>query len=489
MRFERLGVTPVAVVEIEIEGATVTTREGAGAATRTFASEAAARAHVDARASELRGQGYVQIKRIAAVAPEQGVRRSKRFEWVENGKPVHREITQRDEVVRISEGAHVEPQIHRAFKIQDASADFDRACAAAQREIDEAAAAVKRAKQKAAVRRRKRDDLADQTNLELEAQCRASPDDAAVWQVYADWLIERGSALGEVAALALGGDYKAAVHAAVDHFEALDTSPAAHIVIELRHGFVRGVTIESRASARFAQAVAGVIASPACRFLERVTLRSDDSEPAPWQAAIAALASGRIAELDIGLEIDRDDEYIEFGSFDFRALPLASLRIGGGRGANARLPALHTYLRDTRCFDRRELVALCESPHPALVHLEVSTGIARSGSDVVAEDFDRLLEGSAFPALRHLGIRDTDVTADLIPRLAASKLLPRLESLDLQAGNCGDVRALVRHARAFRHLAAIDLSENRIDDIERLRGALDNVITNNQHARFDALGE
>lgn len=74
----------------------------------------------------------------------------------------------------------------------------------------------------------------------------------------------------------------------------------------------------------------------------------------------------------------------------------------------------------------------------------------------------RIFDARGLPALRHLGLVNTDVIDLVIPRLAASALLPRLESLDFRMSNMSSrsTEQLVQHAAAFRHLAAIDLSQN-----------------------------
>jgi hypothetical protein len=234
--------------------------------------------------------------------------------------------------------------------------------------------------------------------------------------------------------------------------------------------------------------------SPACRFLEEMTLEGSGTDSAQWVDAVAAIAkSGRaVRTLALAAADEEERNYVDYGTPDFGAVVfLERLHIAGGHLVLDRLPALRAYVRDTHQLERAELVSLCEQPRRTLVELQLRSGTAYTGCDLAVQDFDDVLRGMAFPALRHLGILDSDITMDLVPRLASSQLLPRLDSLDLSGGIIDSARPFVEHAPAFRHLAALDLSENRLgqDVIETVRSVLDNVITDRQFERYEALGE
>ena len=68
----------------------------------------------------------------------------------------------------------------------------------------------------------------------------------------------------------------------------------------------------------------------------------------------------------------------------------------------------------------------------------------------------------ALPRLTTLGLGNAEFTDDLIPLLARSPLLPRLQHLDLTMGTLSDAgaAALVSHKQAFSHLKQLDLRHN-----------------------------
>jgi hypothetical protein len=108
---------------------------------------------------------------------------------------------------------------------------------------------------------------------------------------------------------------------------------------------------------------------------------------------------------------------------------------------------------------------------------------------IALEDLAPILAADHFPALRHLGIVNSELSDVIIPALVTSRVLPQLHSLDLSMGIFARTATtlLVEHARHFRHLASLDLSENVLvaEEIAELRDVLDNIITNSQRERED----
>lgn len=86
--------------------------------------------------------------------------------------------------------------------------------------------------------------------------------------------------------------------------------------------------------------------------------------------------------------------------------------------------------------------AVGRSRLPRLEHLELWLGTPSYGGDSGPEDLGSILSGAAFPGLKYLGFRNSEVADRVAAALAEAPILPRLEVLDLSMGNLGDEGAL-----------------------------------------------
>ncbi|GAA3378456.1 hypothetical protein GCM10020367_58010 [Streptomyces sannanensis] len=153
----------------------------------------------------------------------------------------------------------------------------------------------------------------------------------------------------------------------------------------------------------------------------------------------------------------------------------------GARGGNGlRFPPLrHDRLR-TLIFQSGGLPAeavrgVCGSDLPALEHLELWLGVHRYHGDAEAGDLDRLLSGTAFPALRHLGLRNSEIQDDIAAAVASSPLVARLRSLDLSLGALTDAGAsALLDGQPLTHLDRLDLHHNYVTQamVQRIENAL-----------------
>lgn len=75
---------------------------------------------------------------------------------------------------------------------------------------------------------------------------------------------------------------------------------------------------------------------------------------------------------------------------------------------------------------------------PALELLELWLGTESYGGDVAIDDLEPLLSGRLFPALKHLGLRDSEIVDQIAKKLHAAPILSRLRSLDLSLGTLSD---------------------------------------------------
>jgi hypothetical protein len=156
----------------------------------------------------------------------------------------------------------------------------------------------------------------------------------------------------------------------------------------------------------------------------------------------------------------------------------------GLRGASAleMEPLVHDRLREltiqTGGLPPTVVRAVGRSKLPALTGLDLYLGTDMYEGGAGAEDLAEILSGAAFPALRHLGLRNAEHTDELAALLAHAPVVARLESLDLALGMLGDegVAALLA-GQPLTHLRRLDLHHHWISDemIERLWQALPEV--------------
>ena len=213
------------------------------------------------------------------------------------------------------------------------------------------------------------------------------------------------------------------------------------------------------------------------------------------QAGRAAFVGGSRAQLDqrsrsdVGAQLEPG-----IGARRLRAASAggghqdSDLRSGAGDTLGAiALPNLRTFIRESCSLRASEVEAIASADWPNLEHLEIWTGSTIDGGTVALRHLVPILAGRGLPALRHLGIVNSDLAEELVPALARSTLLGQLDSLDLSRGAMARADALVEHAGAFRHLASLDLRKNVLapDEIVRIRAVLDNVITTDQRDAYE----
>ncbi|MEY9931955.1 hypothetical protein ABH926_006604 [Catenulispora sp. GP43] len=143
--------------------------------------------------------------------------------------------------------------------------------------------------------------------------------------------------------------------------------------------------------------------------------------------------------------------------------------------------------------------AIGASTLPALTGLDLYLGTSIYEGGAEAADLAAILSGTAFPALRHLGLRNAEDTDALAAVLAHAPVVARLQSLDLALGTLGDDGAAALLAgQPLTHLHRLDLHHHWISDemIERLWQALpeadinvDEALLGRDNDRFIAVAE
>ncbi|WP_432120011.1 STM4015 family protein [Streptomyces sp. bgisy032] len=150
-------------------------------------------------------------------------------------------------------------------------------------------------------------------------------------------------------------------------------------------------------------------------------------------------------------------------------------------GTDLRFPAVaHQRLRVLR-FEAGGLPGevvrgVAASDLPALEHLDMWLGVQEYGGDATVADLAPLLTGGRFPALRHLGLRNSEIQDEIAAAVAAAPVVAQLTSLDLSLGVLTDegVTALLG-GQPLTHLTRLDLHHNFVTEpvAERIRAALE----------------
>ncbi|MFP2909743.1 TIGR02996 domain-containing protein [Pyxidicoccus sp. 3LFB2] len=334
--------------------------------------------------------------------------------------------------------------------------------------------------------------------VELEAAILQDPDTVDAYLVYADALQRRGDPRGELIArqhAALGATlrseawrFQGEADALIwEHEEVLlgalaDAVESEELQLEWHLGFIR--------SARVAQAdpdstldvpatVEALLAHPSGRFLRDLTVGmvsfGDLNQYfAVIQAVERAGGSQTLRSVFLGDYAYPSEWPISFTQVGdvsplYAVLPrLRTLRLRGGgvELGDLDLPELRELTVETGGLPLAAVRSVMSARLPNLERLELWFGSPRYGGEAGLEDLRPLLDGEVLPGLRKLGLRNADFMAALCRELPRTKLLPRLQELDLSLGNMADedAQVLANHAGAFRHLERLDLRENMLTD-------------------------
>ncbi len=167
------------------------------------------------------------------------------------------------------------------------------------------------------------------------------------------------------------------------------------------------------------------------------------------------------------------------------AFPLLErLEVRGGDGLGMD-PVRHAALKVLR-FESGGLPgalvrAVGESDLPALEYLEMWFGVPGYGGDVTVADLENILPGSRLPALRHLGLQNSEFQDEIAAAVAVAPIVARLESLSLSMGSLTDLGAeALLTGQPLTHLSRLDLRHHYLSDtmIKRVGEALPGVDIN-----------
>ncbi|MEU6465240.1 STM4015 family protein [Streptomyces sp. NPDC046976] len=158
---------------------------------------------------------------------------------------------------------------------------------------------------------------------------------------------------------------------------------------------------------------------------------------------------------------------------------LEELGIRGGSGL--RFPAVrHEHLRvlrfETGGLPGEVVRGVAGSELPALEHLDIWLGVSEYGGDATVADLAPFLAGGGFPALRHLGLRNSEIQDEIATAVASAPVVAQLTSLDLSMGVLTDEGMIaLLDGQPLTHLTKLDLHHNYVTEpvAERVRAALE----------------
>ncbi|TDD65312.1 STM4015 family protein [Actinomadura rubrisoli] len=179
--------------------------------------------------------------------------------------------------------------------------------------------------------------------------------------------------------------------------------------------------------------------------------------------------------------------WIEHGDITplFEAFPgLERFEIRGAQGlvlAPIESEALKVLRFESGGLPARIVQAVGASELPNLEHLDLWLGEDNYGGDATIADLGPILGGVRLPALRHLGLEDSQIQDDVAAVVAGAPIVARLESLSLAMGILTDQGAeALLSGQPLTHLRKLDLHHHFLSDamVERVRAALPGVEVN-----------
>ncbi|WP_431948717.1 STM4015 family protein [Actinacidiphila sp. bgisy167] len=124
--------------------------------------------------------------------------------------------------------------------------------------------------------------------------------------------------------------------------------------------------------------------------------------------------------------------------------------------------------------------AIGASELPALEHLELWLGVPQYGGDAAVADLAPVLAGGCFPALRHLGLQDSEIQDEIAAAVASAPVVAQLESLSLSMGILTDTGAeALLGGQPLTHLKRLDLHHHFLSEslADRLRATVESAGT------------
>jgi uncharacterized protein (TIGR02996 family) len=346
------------------------------------------------------------------------------------------------------------------------------------------------------------------TNPELERVILGDPLDPDAWLVYGDWLEEIGDPRGELVAVqarhardpgnpgllaaqrALFQRHGDSLLEGLHGFLAPKGRRGPLFRLSWEFGFIWTANVVSTGHTidEFVRGLRALLAHPSARFIHVLALGAPPDNA--WHRVVPVLAEAerpfRILFLGDSstTTVDPRPAFAPLGDLSnlWRALPhLRCLELRGGamNVGDLALPDLRELVIETSALQRATLRSIAgQSSWNHLEKLELWFG-DRLCTCTLA-DLEPVFDGTSFPALRHLGIRNCAFVDRVCQALASAKLTRQLRVVDLSLGTLTEAggHALLSARSAFANLAVLDLHHHYISrgtaaGIERLARFVD----------------
>jgi predicted DNA-binding WGR domain protein len=223
---------------------------------------------------------------------------------------------------------------------------------------------------------------------------------------------------------------------------------------------------------RFSEKLAAFLADPGVSALPALVIGCWSYEGDDSSEVVEALVAARdklpnLRALFLG-DIPYEEQEISWiVQSDLTALldaypQLEHFRARGGQGlALGKIKhklQLKTLILEASNLSAEVVRAVGASSLPALEHLEIWLGTPQYGADTTVADLKGILAGKGLPALRYLGLRNSEIADAIAEALAKAPVLECVRVLDLSLGNLGDRGALALAAiPAIAKLEKLDI--------------------------------
>ena len=137
-------------------------------------------------------------------------------------------------------------------------------------------------------------------------------------------------------------------------------------------------------------------------------------------------------------------------------------RLEFGRIKHAKLKTLRV---EAGGLPRGVVQSVAHADLPALEHLELWLGTQNYGGDSRPEDLAGILDGSHFPKLQTLALRNCEWADDLAAIVATAPIIKRIKRLDLSMGTLSDVGVdALAASPSIKGLKYIDVAHHYVSD-------------------------
>lgn len=318
------------------------------------------------------------------------------------------------------------------------------------------------------------------------------PLDPDAWLVYGDWLEEAGDPRGELVAVQArhardpgNPDLLAAQRALFRrHGDALldglheyltprgRLGPLFRLSWEFGFIWTANVAAAGHTIDQFGAGLRSLLAHPSARFLHVLAVGAPPDND--WRRVVSILKETGERPLRIlflgdssSTTPDPRPAFSPLGDLSdlWPALPhLRCLELRGGAMTLGRLelPSLRELVIQTSALQRETVGSLCSRRWQHLEKLELWFGERRCTATLA--DLELLFDGTLFPSLRHLALRNCAFVDRVCHALAGAKIASQLQVLDLSLGALTDVgaNALLAARSALSNLAVLDLHHHYI---------------------------